>query len=720
MPRKPQEQTSDGSVDQTNTPNILMIMVDQMRFPPGFGSNEGFEPDLKEIFKFGKVNDKNLYAQHFPGFMDLRKNAVILKNHRIASSACVPSRTAIFTGQYGTQTTATQTDGIFKDGADKDFPWLKERTVPTIGDWMEKYGYDTHYFGKWHISGERTEDLTGYGFKDWELSYPNPHGTLPNNLGYYRDHQFVDLVTSFLRRQGLAVPFDKAHAQHNAHPDQYPEPDNKKSPAPWFAVASFTNPHDIAGYPGLPSQVCDQRLKDADGDISFTLAVPKKNTKATPPSPGTMEIVLNKTGFPQNNALNSPTWDEDLVSSNKPDCQFDYAHKFSLALTSGIGLAVAKAYAESAPDNTEELIKKQLNIASDVCLQTDVTGMPFALTSNPELSCLSYMQYYGYLMSEVDQHIKATLDALTESGQADNTIVIFCPDHGEYGGSHGKMMDKWHTGYEEVLHVPMVVRFPEKLYNVDRIGNSGLKEIGNPTSHIDILPTILGLAGIDTTQKGEIKSALKEKHSRVLDPVGSDLSGLIKGSDTEVKNTDGRERDGTFFMTYDTITEPLYPSRGHNPKAKEEKEEAGITDFMVYKTTVAKLIEGNTEHGPIDLGPGPVKQPNYVHCFVDNAHWKLVRYFDGTTGIRGYQHEADQYELYNLNQDPAEQWNLLVYTSLPGDFVVAASLPTWATSANDSSAAQILSKADTLRQYMEESETNLLYPSEPSAIPAPT
>mgnify|MGYP001988447424 CR=1 FL=1 len=36
------------------------------------------------------------------------------------------------------------------------------------------------------------------------------------------------------------------------------------------------------------------------------------------------------------------------------------------------------------------------------------------------------------------------------------SIVVFCADHGDLAGAHGQMIQKWHSAYEEAIHVPMV------------------------------------------------------------------------------------------------------------------------------------------------------------------------------------------------------------------------------------------------------------------------
>jgi arylsulfatase A-like enzyme len=635
-------------------PNILMIMVDQMRFPRfGFGPDHGFLDPLKEIFGFqGEADGDNEFKDFFPGFWSLRQNTVVLNNHRIASSACVPSRTALFTGQYGTRTGVTQTDGLFKDGADDIFPWLKPNSFPTIGNWMRSHGYDTYYFGKWHITGEDTEDLEAYGFSDWEQSYPDPHGTLPNNLGYYRDYQFEDLSCAFLRRRGLGVPYDIAHAQANLTEDPNDGPKPTDTPTPWFAVSSFTNPHDIASYPGLPGSV----YKSHVGDAEYTLAVPPQNAEGNAPFGGTMSITLNKQGFRQENAHAPLTWSEALDGQNKPLCQLDYKYKMGLSLVAKGGRLAAEQAAKAGVADLDTW-QSQLDFAVEYALNTNKVGLPFALTAEPKLASEAFMQYYGYLLHEVDQHISKVLQTLEESGQADNTIVIFCPDHGEYGASHGTLMEKWHSAYEEVVHVPMIVRFPEKMRKVP----GGLQQIDEITSHIDILPTILGLAGVDRLRFRELKRELQGSFSHVFRPVGEDLSDLVWGRANHViDKTTKKPREGVLFMTHDTITEPFKEEIVETlaeAVAEGNTTPDTLNNYQVYLAAVEQLRKRDLETDPSDVGaitPGSVRQPNNVHAVISNDQWKLVRYFDENNPDC-----QEEYELYDLENDPNEETNLL-------------------------------------------------------------
>jgi len=119
---------------RASRPNILLLMVDQLRFPRfAYGPDGGFLPGIKDILGFeGDPDADNPFRDFFPGFWSLRKHAAVFRNHSIASAACIPSRAAIMTGQYGTRTGVTQTDGLFKSGEVQLDPRLGTLTEVTV------------------------------------------------------------------------------------------------------------------------------------------------------------------------------------------------------------------------------------------------------------------------------------------------------------------------------------------------------------------------------------------------------------------------------------------------------------------------------------------------------------------------------------------------------------------------------------------------------------
>ena len=95
--------------------------------------------------------------------------------------------------------------------------------------------------------------------------------------------------------------------------------------------------------------------------------------------------------------------------------------------------------------------------------------------------------YYA-MITEVDHHVGRILDCLEAEGVADDTIVLFTSDHGEYLGEHLRY-GKGFPGEDCVSRVPMVARW-----------RTGLGEPGERVHHIveavDVVPTLLRWAGI--------------------------------------------------------------------------------------------------------------------------------------------------------------------------------------------------------------------------------
>ena len=90
------------------------------------------------------------------------------------------------------------------------------------------------------------------------------------------------------------------------------------------------------------------------------------------------------------------------------------------------------------------------------------------------------------------------LEALRATDAHKDTIVIFTSDYGDILGAHGGMHQKWHNAYEETVHVPFIVSGPPV--------HGGPRKINIPTSHADLLPTLLGLATTPTGRWTSISS----------------------------------------------------------------------------------------------------------------------------------------------------------------------------------------------------------------------
>src|SRR5271157_2707953 len=128
-------------------PNILVVLTDQLRYPPSYESD-----DLREFRR-----------DHCPGQQRLQQSGISFKHHYPIAAACAPSRASLLTGQYPSLHRVSQTDGLAKTPASDDMFWLAPDTVPTLGDWFRAGGYRTSdpARARWHRPGAGARPAAG-------------------------------------------------------------------------------------------------------------------------------------------------------------------------------------------------------------------------------------------------------------------------------------------------------------------------------------------------------------------------------------------------------------------------------------------------------------------------------------------------------------------------------------------------------------------------------
>lgn len=93
------------------------------------------------------------------------------------------------------------------------------------------------------------------------------------------------------------------------------------------------------------------------------------------------------------------------------------------------------------------------------------------------------------LVTAMDLWMGKLLEELEEDGLADNTIVFFYSDHGTGMPRHKRWL------YDTGLHVPLVVRFPEKYAHLSPVATG--ESTDRLVSFVDFAPTVLSLAGLE-------------------------------------------------------------------------------------------------------------------------------------------------------------------------------------------------------------------------------
>lgn len=160
-------------------------------------------------------------------------------------------------------------------------------------------------------------------------------------------------------------------------------------------------------------------------------------------------------------------------------------------------------------------------------------NMPY-YGSNFEERWYELLDLYYLTTQYVDVQIGRILEALEQSDYADNTIVIFTSDHGEYGGANG-LRGKAFAVYEGGIHVPLYVKDPTgQFVPSDQVGTSR----SELTSHVDILALLLTIASGNNKWRDKSRYAQWKKRANLAkllkDPSAKGRKYVLHTSDEDI------------------------------------------------------------------------------------------------------------------------------------------------------------------------------------------
>ncbi|MEW5811953.1 MAG: sulfatase-like hydrolase/transferase [Actinomycetota bacterium] len=256
----------------------------------------------------------------------------------------------------------------------------------------------------------------------------------------------------------------------------------------------------------------------------------------------------------------------------------------------------------------------------------------------------TYRDLYYRLHAEVDDPIDRVRRAVTDGG-SDDAVLVRTADHGDLLGAHGGLHQKWFNLYDEATRVPLVIA---------RVGRrpSTARTVSAPTSHVDLVPTLLSAAGVDVPATAR---KLAESFTEVHPLPGRDLMPVVDGADPD-------DTRAVYLMTRDNVLEG---DTGASGLARMLRLTAAVPPPLRIRVPAdtAANFEGLVVRVDEDSAPGGA------------GHlWKLVRSFDdpgtwtepgvrhlATTGVGGPTYRSDplddQWELYDLDTDPTEVRN---------------------------------------------------------------
>lgn len=109
---------------------------------------------------------------------------------------------------------------------------------------------------------------------------------------------------------------------------------------------------------------------------------------------------------------------------------------------------------------------------------------PIAPATAPDLEIRQMMASYYGLIAEVDHHLGRIVAALKESGEYDDTLIVFTSDHAEMLGEHYVWSKEIY--FDQAFRVPLVIRDPR--------GARGVR-VTRFTQAIDVAPTLIERIG---------------------------------------------------------------------------------------------------------------------------------------------------------------------------------------------------------------------------------
>jgi arylsulfatase A-like enzyme/putative intracellular protease/amidase len=391
-----------------------------------------------------------------------------------------------------------------------------------------------------------------------------------------------------------------------------------------FGFSGWVGPEPHGGEPAVSGMVCDpiyadravawlqdryarRRAGDADAQQPFLLVVSFVNPHDIVFAPAWLGRIGPNSPFADDlgdtpEVPPSPTDDEDLAS--KPAAQI--AYRASYPSTYGPAPLIERAYRDNAAE---------------------------------------YRKLYYRLHAESDGPLDRVRRAVTDGG-SENAVLVRTSDHGELLGAHGGLHQKWFNLYDEATRVPFSVAC------VGSDATTGRAIADAPTSHIDLVPTLLAAAGIDEVAAAdELRPAFSELHPLP----GRDLMAVVAGEQADT-------RRAVYAITRDNMPEGDSGASGLARRMGRIDRQPPPLKIQVPAHVAANFESIVSRVATSDAAAGNGHLWKIVRSFDDPATWTEpgVRHLSssGPTGDT-YRTEPlpDQWELYDLDADPIEARN---------------------------------------------------------------
>lgn len=502
--------------DNRERPNVVVIMTDQLRHDHlGYAGNETVET---------------------PHIDALAAGGVVCERAYVANPLCMPARATVFTGRRP-RDHGVRTNGITLD-----------KDIPTLPETFHKAGYRTHGAGKFHHQNYalQMEDIVRL-----------------INAG---EVEISDFPPSFEPRLKRAIEELNVGSEPLPSASNYPEGEAlwkagiaKSLPEPYygFETTDFVAAHgDIvygeyrnwleSTHPSSFEKLFREHPANEPGEA------PESWRWALPAEHHYNHWITKRAREFLDDAV-SP----DMTSDDQPFfvfCSFPDPHH---------PYAAPEPYASMYDPASVLLPTRREDELTDLspvyqmayeAEEPELSGM----MSTPDLSDSALREMiaitYG-MVSFVDDEVGRLLTKLEDLGIRDNTIVLFCSDHGDMMGDHW-MIQKGPFQFDGLIRIPCIWNWPGGLPEGER--TDGL------ISAVDVFPTLLELCDVPSPYRDV---TLPENLSSPPELAGQSLVDQLRGDREAVNESVIIENDedylGLRIRTYitDQYKLTVYPGK---------------------------------------------------------------------------------------------------------------------------------------------------------------
>jgi len=361
-----------------------------------------------------------------PNLDRIADEGAVFLNSFCANSLCGPSRACILTGKHS-HINGFRRNGDRFDGSQVTFPKL-----------LQQAGYQTALVGKWHLESDPT------GFDYWEV--------LPGQGNYYNP-DLLQMDGSRKRYEGYVTDLITDRALKWLKEERDPD-------KPFVLMCQHKAPHRNWS-PAL------RHLSLYDG--------------VTVPEPQTL--------------IDDYAGRAKLLQENEMTLRdhFHWGHDAKFHGENALPAHFAGAFANGEYKRMNAAQKAAWDAHYQPLNEAFLRQVEAGELTDGEILSWKYQRYikdYLGCIAAVDENVGRVLDALDETGLAENTVVIYSSDQGFYLGEHGWYDKRWM--FEESLKMPFLIRWP----GVVAPGTRSEALIQN----IDYAPTFLELAGVSVPE----------------------------------------------------------------------------------------------------------------------------------------------------------------------------------------------------------------------------